>query len=182
MKRLNDEQRKQVEEHLYLVKYTINRLLFFEIDPQDYDDFYQIGSIGLCKAALTFKEDYGFSFKTYACRCIRNEIGMERRRQVAQRKAAVVISFDQSMTTDDDGLAPCEIVTDKEDIETTLRYQLLKRLLKEAPKREGDITRYMYAGYTQEEVGEVLGISQSFVSRLFRRCKKKLDLKYRFIA
>lgn len=182
MQKLNDEQKKMVEDHVYLVRYIVYRRLFFEVKPQDVEDYIQIGSIGLCNAALTFKPEYGFSFATYAFRVIRNEIVMEWRKSVTRRKAFNEISFDQSMTSDDDDPAPCDFITDIEDVESLMNLEHLKKMLNDAPAQEGRTIRKYISGYTQEEIGRSEGVSQSYSSRLIRRFRRRVEKEHIGIA
>lgn len=182
MPKLNDEQRKLVEDHLYMVRYIVFKRLFFEFKQQDVEDYIQIGSIGLCNAALTFRADLGLSFKTYAYRCIRNEIGMERRRLVTKKRALNVVSFDQSMGSNEDDPAPCDFIADQEDVETATRFEHLNHMIKETHGREGRIIRRYIAGYTQDEIGRSERVSQSYSSRLIRRFRRRVEQEHMSIA
>ena len=177
-----DERAKQVliEHNLRLVVYIARR---FENTGVGIEDLISIGTIGLIKAISTFRADKNIKLATYSSRCIENEILMHIRK-ISGQKAE--ISLDEPINTDWDGneLLLSDILgTDgdavmrpmEEDAERRLLYEALQRL----PEREREIItmRFGLFGHpekTQKEVADLLGISQSYISRLEKRIMTRL--------
>ena len=169
-----------VEHNLRLVVYIARK---FENTSVDLDDLISIGAIGLIKAVRSFKIDKKIKLATYASRCIENEILMHLRR-TAKLKAEV--SFDEPLSADFEGnelLLSDVMGTDEDMIYKTLEEKQEKAMLKSAidklPSRERDIIelRYGLGGkdeLTQKEVADLLGISQSYISRLEKKILGKL--------
>ncbi len=169
-----------IERNLRLVVYIARR---FENTGVGLEDLISIGTIGLIKAIGTFKPDKNIKIATYSSRCIENEILMHIRK-ISNQKTEV--SLDEPINTDWDGnelLLSDVLGTDgdsvirpmEEDAERTLLMQALSRL----PGREREIVfmRFGLHGYrekTQKEVADLLGISQSYISRLEKRIMLRL--------
>ncbi len=169
-----------IERNLRLVVYIARR---FENTGVGLEDLISIGTIGLIKAIGTFKPDKNIKIATYSSRCIENEILMHIRK-ISNQKTEV--SLDEPINTDWDGnelLLSDVLGTDgdsvirpmEEDAERTLLMQALFRL----PRREREIVfmRFGLQGYrekTQKEVADLLGISQSYISRLEKRIMLRL--------
>ena len=164
-----------IEHNLRLVVYIARR---FENTGVNLEDLISIGTIGLIKAIGTFDPGKNIKLATYASRCIENEILMFLRKKSAHR---VEISIDEPLNTDWDGneLLLSDILgTDGEEIMKPLEDDVERRLLMEAvgrlEERERTIIlmRFGLDGYeelTQKEVADLLGISQSYISRLEKR-------------
>ena len=152
------------------------------------EDLISIGTIGLIKAINTFKTDKNIKLATYASRCIENEILMHLRR--SQRTKAEV-SIDEPLNVDWDGneLLLSDILgTDDDviykDIEDEVDKNLLEQALDILSDRERTIIELRFGigrndeEMTQKEVADLLGISQSYISRLekkiIRRLKKEI--------
>ncbi len=169
-----------VEHNLRLVVYIARK---FENTSVDLDDLISIGAIGLIKAVRSFKIDKKIKLATYASRCIENEILMHLRR-TAKLKAEV--SFDEPLSADFEGnelLLSDVMGTDEDMVYKTLEEKQEKAMLKSAidklPSREKNIIelRYGLGGkdeLTQKEVADLLGISQSYISRLEKKILGKL--------
>ena len=146
-------------------------------------DLISIGTIGLIKAVGTFKSDRNIKLATYASRCIENEILMHIRK-IAGQKAEV--SLDEPINTDWDGneLLLSDVLGTDGDIvmrpmEEDAEQQLLREALARLPERERRIVslRFGLGGRpekTQKEVADLLGISQSYISRLEKRIMQRL--------
>ena len=170
---------KLIQHNLRLVVYIARK---FENTGVDNDDLISIGTIGLIKAINSFKTDKSIKLATYASRCIENEILMYLRR-AARLKSE--ISFDEPLNTDFDGnelLLSDVLGTSAEsvygDIESNAEKEQLKEALKKLSERERKIMflRFGLGGgeeMTQKDVAELLGISQSYISRL----EKKIILR-----
>ena len=177
-----DEEAKNIliEHNLRLVVYIAKR---FENTGINIEDLISIGTIGLIKAVSTFKAEKNIKLATYASRCIENEILMHLRKTANQRGE---ISFDEPLNTDWDGneLLLSDILgTDGEEIvkplEDDVDRQLLSIALSRLEERERVIIdlRFGLKGgpeKTQKEVADLLGISQSYISRLEKRIIERL--------
>ena len=164
-----------IERNLRLVVYIAKK---FENTNICVDDLVSIGTIGLIKAINTFKTDKNIKLATYASRCIENEILMYLRKNNSRKSE---ISFDEPLNTDWDGneLLLSDILgTDDDSVDRHLEEEVEKELLFAAMNRlcarEKQIMemRYGLGGNcekTQKEVADMLGISQSYISRLEKR-------------
>ena len=177
-----DESAKRVliEHNLRLVVYIARR---FENTGINIEDLISIGTIGLIKAVGTFKPDRNIKLATYSSRCIENEILMYIRK-ISGQKAEV--SLDEPINTDWDGnelLLSDVLGTDGDTVmrpmEDDVDKQLLRDALSRLPEREQQIVtmRFGLGGRkekTQKEVAELMGISQSYISRLEKRIMLRL--------
>ena len=177
-----DEQARQtlVEHNLRLVVYISRR---FENTGINLEDLISIGTIGLIKAVNTFQADRKIKLATYSSRCIENEILMHIRKISGQKQE---MSLDEPINTDWDGneLLLSDILgTDGDTVtgplEDDVDHQLLREALDRLPERERTIMvlRYGLGGCrekTQKEVADLMGISQSYISRLEKRIMLRL--------
>ncbi|WP_425475024.1 RNA polymerase sporulation sigma factor SigE [Anaeromonas frigoriresistens] len=170
-----------IERNLRLVVYIARK---FENTGVGIEDLISIGTIGLIKAVNTFKPDKKIKLATYASKCIENEILMYLRRN---NKTKSEISFDEPLNIDWDGneLLLSDILgTDSDIIFKLLEEEIDKELLFEAmeklTKRERKIMELRFGlkaigqEKTQKEVADILGISQSYISRLEKRIVRRL--------
>ena len=177
-----DEAAKQllIERNLRLVVFIARR---FENTGVNLEDLISIGTIGLIKAIGTYRLDKNIKLATYASRCIENEILMYIRKISAQKAE---ISLDEPINMDYDGneLLLSDILGTDEDIilrpmEDDVDLCVLRQAVKELPEREREIVVMRFGLYghqelTQKEVAKVMGISQSYISRLEKRIMLKL--------
>ena len=164
-----------IEHNLRLVAYIARK---FENTGVGIEDLISIGTIGLIKAVNTFDPQKKIKLATYASRCIENEILMFLRRNSRVRQE---ISLDEPLNTDWDGneLLLSDVLGTEDDtvyrvIEEDVEKQLLLTALGRLPGREQRIMRLRFGleggkSRTQKEVADVLGISQSYISRLEKR-------------
>ena len=169
-----------IERNLRLVVYIAKR---FENTGITIEDLISIGTIGLIKAVSTFKAEKNIKLATYASRCIENEILMYLRKTVNQRGE---VSFDEPLNTDWDGneLLLSDILGTEEDtvekpLEDDVDRQLLSQALDQLDQRERVIITLRFGldgkpEQTQKEVADLLGISQSYISRLEKRIIQRL--------
>lgn len=169
-----------IEHNLRLVVYIARR---FENTGIHIEDLISIGTIGLIKAIHTFKPDKNIKLATYASRCIENEILMYLRKCSAQKTE---VSIDEPLNTDWDGneLLLSDVLGTDGDIvmrplEDDVDHQLLRQALGRLPEREKQIVsmRFGLGGRrekTQKEVADLMGISQSYISRLEKRIMLRL--------
>lgn len=169
-----------IERNLRLVVYIARR---FENTGVGIEDLISIGTIGLIKAINTYQPAKNIKLATYASRCIENEILMHIRK-IANQKTEV--SLDEPINTDWDGnelLLSDVLGTDSDlisrPLEDLVDQQLLREALEKLPEREKNIVvlRFGLAGRrekTQKEVADLMGISQSYISRLEKRIMTRL--------
>ncbi len=164
-----------IEHNLRLVVYIARK---FDNTGVDVEDLISIGTVGLIKAVNSFDPDKNIKLATYASRCIENEILMHLRRVVRLRAE---VSLDEPLNVDYEGneLVMADILgTDPDamgkEIETQAEHRLLNEALERLPARERVIMqmRFGLSGgneKTQKEVADILGISQSYISRLEKK-------------
>lgn len=171
-----------IEHNLRLVVYIAKK---FDNTGVGVEDLISIGTIGLIKAINTFNPVKKIKLATYASRCIENEILMYLRRN---SKTKLEVSIDEPLNVDWDGneLLLSDILgTDEDviyrDIESEVERKLLGKAIGKLTKREQTIVRLRFGinmpegrEKTQKEVADLLGISQSYISRLEKRIMKRL--------
>lgn len=178
LKRLGEDEGVRtvlIERNLRLVVYIARK---FENTNVGIEDLISIGSIGLIKAINTFKPDRNIKLATYASRCIENEILMYLRKNQNVRSE---ISIDEPLNVDWDGneLLLSDILSAEGDsinqgLEEEVDRELLNTAIGRLPVREQKIMQLRYGlggrqELTQKEVAAMLGISQSYISRLEKR-------------
>lgn len=171
-----------IEHNLRLVVYIAKK---FDNTGVGVEDLISIGTIGLIKAINTFKADKNIKLATYASRCIENEILMYLRRN---NKTKLEVSIDEPLNVDWDGneLLLSDILGTEEDIiykdiETEVEKKLLSKAIEILSEREKMIIELRFGlgtpdgeEMTQKEVADLLGISQSYISRLEKKIIKRL--------
>ena len=170
-----------IEHNLRLVVYIAKK---FDNTGVGVEDLISIGTIGLIKAINTFKSDKNIKLATYASRCIENEILMYLRRN---SKTKMEVSIDEPLNVDWDGneLLLSDILGTEEDlvykdIEDEVDLNLLEQAMDILSDRERTIIELRYGiGHddeemTQKEVADLLGISQSYISRLEKKIIRRL--------
>ena len=181
------EQKKEarqilIERNLRLVAHIVKK---YQSVGEDAEDLISIGTIGLIKAINTFNPEKNIKLATYASRCIENEILMYLRRN---SKTRLEVSIDEPLNVDWDGneLLLSDILGTEEDIicrgiEDEVERKLLLKAVNKLSDREKMIIRMRFGlgtpdsqEMTQKEVADVLGISQSYISRLEKRILSRL--------
>lgn len=169
-----------IERNLRLVVYIARK---FENTKISIEDLISIGTIGLIKAVNTFDPDKKIKLATYASKCIENEILMYLRKT---SKIKNEVSFDEPLNTDWDGneLLLSDILGTEGDIifkylEDEVDKSLLNQAIEKLTNRERNIVELRFGltsgmEKTQKEVADLLGISQSYISRLEKRIIKRL--------
>jgi len=169
-----------IEHNLRLVVYIARR---FENTGINIEDLISIGTIGLIKAVGTYQPAKSIKLATYASRCIENEILMHLRKTSSQKTE---LSLDEPLNTDWDGneLLLSDILGTESDlvmrpIEADVDRQLLRRAMDSLEPRERRIITMRFGldgreERTQKEVADVMGISQSYISRLEKRIIARL--------
>ena len=169
-----------IEHNLRLVVYIAKR---FENTGTGIEDLISIGTVGLIKAINTFRADKSIKLATYASRCIENEILMYIRKNSGQR---CEVSIDEPLNVDWDGheLVLSDLLGNEEDgvsfeLELREEREVVRRAVSSLAPRERELIelRYGLGGgdeLTQKEVADLLGISQSYISRLEKRILGRL--------
>ncbi|WP_164215383.1 RNA polymerase sporulation sigma factor SigE [Virgibacillus sp. YIM 98842] len=173
-----------IERNLRLVVYIARK---FENTGINIEDLISIGTIGLIKAVNTFNPEKQIKLATYASRCIENEILMYLRRN---NKLKSEISFDEPLNIDWDGneLLLSDVLGTEEDIitkdlEVSVDKSLLKDALSQLNDREKQIMELRFGligkeEKTQKDVADMLGISQSYISRLEKKIIRRLKKEF----
>lgn len=171
---------KLIEHNLRLVVYVAKR---FDTNITNLEDLISIGTIGLIKAINTYKLDKNIKLATYASRCIENEILMHLRKN---QRNKLEVSLDEPLKADYDGneLLLQDILQDNavsifDEIDNKEDVKNLESALTILNDREKEIIEMRYGlngkeELTQKETAELLGISQSYISRLEKKILKKL--------
>ncbi len=171
---------KLIEHNLRLVVFLAKK---YDNTRVDLEDLVSIGTIGLIKGIKTYQRNKNIKLATYASRCIDNEILMYLRKN---KKVRTEVSFDESLSFDPDGNelhledilgTDADIVTRglEEETERNLMMQEINKL----DSRDQEIIKLRYGldnhqEMTQKEVADLLGISQSYISRIEKKVIKKL--------
>lgn len=166
--------------NLRLVVYIARK---FENTGIGIEDLVSIGTIGLIKAVNTFRPSKKIKLATYASRCIENEILMYMRKTANQKNE---MSFDEPLNVDWDGnelLLSDVLGSDSDVVNRNIEYQdeknQLLKVVSRLPEREKQIMTMRFGlfgskEFTQKQVADILGISQSYISRLEKRIIEKL--------
>ena len=171
-----------IEHNLRLVVYIAKK---FDNTSVGVEDLISIGTIGLIKAINTFNPEKNIKLATYASRCIENEILMYLRRT---SKTRLEVSIDEPLNVDWDGneLLLSDILGTDEDViykgmEDEIEKQLLNNAIEHLNPREKQIVELRFGlknsdgmEMTQKEVADLMGISQSYISRLEKKIRKRL--------
>ena len=174
--------KRLIEHNLRLVVYIAKK---FDNTGVGVEDLISIGTIGLIKSINTFNPEKNIKLATYASRCIENEILMYLRRN---NKTKMEVSIDEPLNVDWDGneLLLSDILGTDEDviyrgIENEVERKLLMNAVSKLSKREKTIIRLRFGlgtvdgqEMTQKEVANLLGISQSYISRLEKKIMRQL--------
>ncbi len=171
---------KLIEHNLRLVVYLSKK---YENTKVDLEDLVSIGTIGLIKGVNTYKLDKNIKLATYASRCIDNEILMYLRKN---KKRRTEVSFEDSLSYDSEGneLHLEDILGTEPDIvtkgiEEETEKKLLQKEINKLNKRDKQIMILRYGLFdneemTQKDVAKMLGISQSYISRIEKKVIRKL--------
>lgn len=169
-----------IEHNLRLVVFLAKK---YENTTYDIEDLVSIGSIGLIKGINTYKIDKNIKLATYASRCISNEILMFLRKN---KKRRTEISLEDALNYDNEGnelhledILGTEVELVPNEYEKKLSKEILAKEISTLNERDRQIMTLRYGlnntkEYTQKEVAEMLGISQSYISRIEKKVVRKL--------
>lgn len=165
---LNEEQRQMIVDNEKLIWWTMNRF-----GVSDIDDIYSILALGLCKAAYTYKKEKG-EFSTWAITIMEMEIKLEFRRRNTNIRRLNYETFSYNSIIPNgkqkNDIEFLETIQGKSDVWEDL-VNIDFSCLTETEKQ---VVKLIYEGYNQMEMKEILGLSQSYISRIITRIKKKL--------
>jgi len=180
-------QNGDIEARNVLIEHNLRLVVFlakkYENTGYDIEDLVSIGSIGLIKGINTYKIDKNIKLATYASRCIANEILMFLRKN---KRKKIEVSLEETLNYDAEGnelrledILGTEIDVVPKELEKQVDKELLNKELEFLDEREKEIMTLRYglnntSEYTQKEVAELLGISQSYISRIEKKVVKKL--------
>lgn len=171
-----------IEHNLRLVVFLAKK---YENTNVDLEDLVSIGTIGLIKGINTYSTDKNIKLATYASRCIDNEILMFLRKN---KRVRTEVSFDESLSFDQDGneLHLEDVLGTEKDIVTKglddeLNRKIVEEEINKLNKRDKEIIVLRYGlssgkEMTQKDVADLLGISQSYISRIEKKVIKKIKL------
>lgn len=174
---LTQAQEERVLQNMNLVYYLVKKNYCNHYQREDLE---QIGMIGLIKASATFKEDKGIQFATYAARCILNEINMFLR---SDKKFLSYAHFEDIRHVDSEGndLTLGDVIEDPNSfdyIENSAMLEELQKgisiLLNELPARISCMMLLTIAGLLQQEIADLFGLSQSYISRIIRKSGRRI--------
>ena len=175
-----DARNKLIEHNLRLVVFLAKK---YENTEYDIEDLVSIGSIGLIKGINTYKIDKNIKLATYASRCISNEILMFLRKNKKRRNE---VSLEDALNYDAEGnelhledVLGTDVNLVPDMYESILDKEFLSREISKLNKRDKQIMMLRYGlnntkEYTQKEVADMLGISQSYISRIEKKVVKRL--------
>lgn len=173
IKKLTEEQRKFVEDNHNLI------YAFAKKNELDLEEYYDILAIGLCKAALSFDPDLGFSFSTYAYKSMKNACNMHWRHEYIAKSAvpsALIFSYNAPITNEQYSK---DIVDQLNAMFGIYEFDPIKIELKEflsgLQEKEKIILCSSLYGYTQNVLASKFGVTQSEISRIRKRLLKRLE-------
>ena len=177
MRKMTDAQRALAEEHMQLVTWVLNnRVPFWRRD--EYDDMWQAGAIGLCKAAMNFNENIGVKFGTYAAVFIRGEMIDSGRRSQRQAKQSGDARLEDIVLHDKDIVTLGDTIPAREDGQAMEALLILRETMSRIKGRQREVLELELAGFGQDEIGRMVGISQPGVSRSLTRSRKLIADTY----
>lgn len=166
------EQQKLVENNHNLI------YAFLKQEHLPAEDFYDVLAIGLCKAAIGYKSNLGYTFSTYAYKVMLNQILREKKKEHTQKyiPADKMISFQEELFgKDGDTFTLAKIVPSKENVQdTVLAEYIFSDFLSKLGAKEQKIFLLLKIGYKQTEVAEFLGVSHQYVSKIAQKLQEYL--------
>lgn len=153
------------------------------------DDYFDVGMIGLVKAAKTYSEDVGFAFSTYAMRCIENEIKQAIRKENSKKRGGgqVSISLETTVTCKGENIKLLDMIPDKFNLEDyIIKNELYEKLYKEINDLPEKNKFIMYSQFglkdnerlTQQQIAKKLNMSQAQVNKIMKKTIKMLRNKF----
>lgn len=169
---MTDEQKKMVEDN--------HNLIYFFLKKYDLpiDEWYDMAAIGLCKAARSYNEELS-KFATYACKCMFTTVFCEKRKERSSKAipACKLLYYQAEIRNrkDDDCGNFIDYMPSDENVEESVLFQITYNgVLEKLKEREKNILQMMSDGYSQQEIGRKLNLSQSYISRIAKQVKNYL--------
>lgn len=176
MQKLTDDQRKMVEDNLALVKFILNRK-FDGVRPENWDDMFQDGAVGLCRAAMLYEPEKGIRFSSFASLCILNEIGNRSRRRLWLCEKE--LSYDNLLSKKSESDSFEDRLGSAEDAESQIRYLALRETIEKSfSVSDRFIIQMILKAATQKEIANAMGISQPKVSRRIKHIRGLICAKH----
>ena len=173
IKPLTPEQSAMVEKNMALVTYSIKKYLSNLNLPSsvDYNDIFQEGYIGLCKAVLNFDESRNVAFSTYATKCILGQIHQLYARKLKKDLSQQFIS--NLVNTDKGDISDIfDKIQAQDNIEETVLFKVsLQEIEHRLNEKQRLALHYMVEGHTQDQIALKVGVSQATISRCFSKIK-----------
>lgn len=171
--RLNDEQRKLVEQNHNLIYSAMRK---FGVRRQDFDDYYGFAAVGLCKAVVGYDESKAKSFSTYAYKCMRTEIAAYNRWRFAdKRDERLTVSYNQLMNDLDEENEKeySFLLSDKKTNEKNSNFWLIfNDKIQILNNRDRMIIVLKAQGYTVKEIGKAMNISGQAVHKRLKKLRE----------
>lgn len=170
--KLNDEQRKLVEQNHNLIYSAMRK---FGIKEKDFDDYYGIAAIGLCKAAVDYDVTRTKSFSTYVYLCIQNEITLYNKWQFRQRRdIRKVVSYNQLLNDwDESDKEYSFLLNDDKNFEENSIFRLIfKDKSYIINNKDRMIIALKAQGYTIKEIGQAINISAPAVHKRLKKLRE----------
>lgn len=184
MNMLTDQQRRMVEENLPLVTFVMNEHIQY-VRQDEWDDVFQEGAIGLCRAAALFSPEQGVKFTSFAVPCIVNAIYAYLRKKTSKKMRFYMEALRLEDFSCDERSEKMKVegtICAPEDVESTFAcIDLMDFIRNGLSARDTDIVRMLMDGKRQNDIAKRFGISQPGVSRIISRIERRINL-HRFGA
>lgn len=170
-----DQKEQLANDNYKLVHYFVRK---YNDGKYNYDDLVSAGNVGFTQAINTFDESKGVKFATYASRCIINQLFMFMRKE---KKHLNNISIDTPIFTDKDGSEMTildTLTTEEEETDWQDINSVVSRMMKQFGEQERNVMGLFFKERNQREIGNELGLSQSYVSRIVKKSLKKIKKEY----
>lgn len=172
--KLNDEQRKLVEQNHNLIYSAMTKC---GIRKQDFDDYYGFAAAGLCKAVVDYNESKAKSFSTYAYKCMRKEIiAYTRWRFADKRDERLIVSYNQLMNDLDENEKEYSfLLSDKKNNEKNSNFWLIfKDKMRILNNRDRMIVILKAQGHTVKEIGQTINLSAPAVHKRLKKLRETI--------
>lgn len=179
----NHQYNELIKENINLVHNTIKKNYpYVKRDSYEYEDMFSDGLYGMYKAAINFKIDRGFTFSTFASKCILNQIKMSYRYSKKHKNLISLYTFVQNLNgknSDKDEIFLLDCIEDTSDTYFPIKQKIfvtaLKNSLLELPEKDQKLFTMRYVqNLKQREISVKLGMTQSGISRMLQRINLKL--------
>lgn len=164
---MTQQQQNLVIDNHNLIYFLLHRLGY------DVEEWYDLCAIGLCKAAVMYKPEFGFSFSTFAVKCMKNEICNEQHKHRSRLPVRQAVSLNEYIAPDID-IEIQDTIADSNDLFGRVELQLSIKDTVLTPREREAMDLYI-AGYKQREIAECFSVSQECISQRIRNAKAKIQ-------